>query len=120
MPELQGEAMSRSFWALRCKTLELVKFSILDIDKVRGPSDFHVIPCEVFQHIFGTVPAPGTAMLISPSCWIPHCDKCGVELRHKKGRYITCHECGHHHDRCDSAVVYHARILKVKSLEENS
>jgi hypothetical protein len=108
--------MSHEFWCWRCETLELVKFSILDFDKVRGPGDFDVMPCAVFQHLFGLLPKPGQALKIDPSVWEAQCPN-GHDLdASMRPTYAT--EEGDRCAECCALVVYHARIVSVKNLED--
>lgn len=96
------------------------------MDWIRDPNDDYEmdgVELATFQHLFGLLPAPGQALQIDPSVWVHECSVCGkiggeldIDLNpmqaDKDALHIFCHEHG------EERVVYHARIVSVKNLED--
>jgi len=73
-------------------------------------------PVVLFEHQFGVLPAEGQALQIDPSAWAYHCPVCDQPLSDlDRCDAPSCNGNAHWHGM---KIVYHARIVSVKNLEE--
>jgi len=119
--------MSHDFWAAHWQNedgREMVDIFLREpvscgMDWIRDPNDDYEmdgVELATFQHLFGLLPKPGQALKIDPSVWEAQCPN-GHDLdASMRPTYAT--EEGDRCAECCALVVYHARIVSVKNLEE--
>ena len=87
----------------------------LDPQDSSEPADSTHESLAFFLHRFGVAPAPGQAMLLNPREWPWQCVAHPHAHVTPAGGHMGCE--GRHCDVCHTETFYHARVVRVKSLE---